>query len=449
MNRLFSFKYRSIKQRLAISFYLVVTFILLVATLTFYILGHYSLREQFDERLLDLVRTVALMVEEPKHHQIRTAEDETKLEYKELKALLKNLIANHPEIRFIYTLTQTKDPNILQFVVDAEENPKKTHHPGELFDVSKFPEMQKSLITATADKSITRDQRGYFLSGYAPIKDEKGKTAALLWIDISADTMINDENKLKLASLLIIGLSAFPAWYLCGIIADDFCKPIQILITGTRRIAENDFTYEVHIDNHDEFGKLAESFNYMSRKIREYEAELAEEVRWEKKQKKQIFEVYKDVMYAVSQGKFLLLDKEELAEYMVKGTVLAEQSIDKPEDVGKCRRLVEQILTIYSVEPKEIRHTMLAVSEGVTNVVKHAKTGKLTILLSEGLLKLAIDDRGTGMPFDKIPYMVFFSGFSTKLSMGFGFSLMYQLTDKLSLQTCNSGTTVVMEKKLV
>ncbi|MHB1167187.1 MAG: hypothetical protein ACYC0N_01445, partial [Carboxydocellales bacterium] len=54
----------------------------------------------------------------------------------------------------------------------------------------------------------------------------------------------------------------------------------------------------------------------------------------------------------------------------------------------------------------------------------------------------------SGMPFDKIPYMVFFSGFSTKISLGFGFSIMYQCADRLILQTSGTGTRIVLEKAI-
>ncbi|MHB1167202.1 MAG: ATP-binding protein [Carboxydocellales bacterium] len=422
--------------------------LLLIATLTFYLIGQHYLKEQFNERLLDLAQTAALMVDINKHQEIRTVEDEQKTEYKELKAILKNLNKTHPEVRFIYTLTQIEKTNKLKFVLDAEEDQKMIHHPGEIYDISRVQQMQEAFDRAITDKHITQDELGYFLSGYAPIKNSTGKSVALIWIGISADSMIKEENKLKIAALVIIGLGALLAWHLCRIIAGDFCNPIQRLIIGTQRVAENDFNYKVELKNEDEFGELTKSFNYMVRKIEEYEKKTAKEMLVEKKQKKQIFKVYKDVMFAVSHGKFILIDEEERIQYVEKGTVFAEQSINKPEDVGACRRMAEKVLTMYSIEAKEIRQTLLAISEAVTNVVKHAEYGKLTIRLCGGLLKLVVTDCGPGLPFDKIPYMVFFSGFSTKTSMGFGFSLMYQYSDKLVLHTSNSGTTVVMEKKI-
>ncbi|MHB9010588.1 MAG: hypothetical protein ACYC3E_01160, partial [Carboxydocellales bacterium] len=88
--------------------------LLLIATLTFYLIGQHYLKEQFNERLLDLAQTAALMVDINKHQEIRTVEDEQKTEYKELKAILKNLNKTHPEVRFIYTLTQIEKTNKLK-----------------------------------------------------------------------------------------------------------------------------------------------------------------------------------------------------------------------------------------------------------------------------------------------------------------------------------------------
>ena len=87
----------------------------------------------------------------------------------------------------------------------------------------------------------------------------------------------------------------------------------------------------------------------MTSKLRKYEIKLAKEILREKQEKKQIFRIYKDVMSAVSQGKFSLVDEQEFAEYIKSGTIIGEQLIEKPEDVGACRRLVEDILSGYSL----------------------------------------------------------------------------------------------------
>lgn len=442
------FRYKSLKQQLAISIFLLITFILLIAISIFYDQGEAALRDQLRHRLIDVASTSSLLIPIEKHQKLSSKEDEVKPEYKQIKSILKNIKEKNTDIRFIYTMVKTNKNNIWEFVVDAEEDPKLVSHIGDEYDVSRFPEMQKGFNIATADKEIVKDEWGYSLSGYAPIKDKFGKSIGIIGLDLSANEVIDEELNLKITAFLILAFSTLVAWFLCKRVVENFYKPIENLINGIKRISENDFSHILEVEKDDEFGKLAVSFNNMVLKLRQYEEKMKQEVLTEKEEKKKIFKVYKDVMYAVSQGKFILLDQDEINEYIDREIIIGEQIIDKPEDVGLCRNLIGSILNRYSMDHKEIRKILLAISEGATNVIKHGKSGKLTIYIKDGFIKMILSDKGDGMPFDKIPYMVFFGGFSTKISLGFGFSLMYQFADKLLLNTTNTGTTIILEKKI-
>ncbi|MHB1167265.1 MAG: HAMP domain-containing protein [Carboxydocellales bacterium] len=444
----FDFKFKNLQQRLTVIFFLLMIISLIISTLIFYINAKNSLTNQLRAHLTNLAKTSAQMIDVEKHNKLKKVEDEKTPEYQELKGVLQKIRDANPGIRDIYTVIKTDKPGIWQFILDGEEDPKLVSHIGATYQVEKFPEMQKAFSEASADNGLTKDEWGYYLSGYAPIKDKTGKTVAMIGLDFSAEGVIKEESQITMVAELIILFGSLMSWYFCRKIANGFYIPILILINATRRIANNDFDCEIPVKRRDEFGQLAISFNEMARRLKEYDQKLSLEVLEEKEQKRQILKVYKDVMFAVSQGKFVLMEDDEIDDYLNTGEVIAEQSIARPIDVGECRSLVEKILLQYSMEPKTIRHTVLAISEGATNILKHAETGKLIVMTCDGVLKLVLSDSGSGMPYDKIPYMVFFTGFSTKISLGFGFSIMYQCADRLILQTSGTGTRIILEKAI-
>lgn len=444
----FDFKFKNLQQRLTVIFFLLMIISLIISTLIFYINAKNSLTNQLRAHLTNLAKTSALMIDVEKHNKLKKVEDEKTPEYQELKGVLQKIRDANPGIRDIYTMIKTDKPGIWQFILDGEEDPKLVSHIGDTYQVERFPEMQKAFSEASADNDLIKDEWGYYLSGYAPIKDKTGKTVAVIGLDFSAEGVVKEESQITMVAELIILFGSLMSWYFCRKIANGFYIPILILINATRRIANNDFDCEIPVKRRDEFGQLAISFNEMARRLKEYDQKLSLEVLEEKEQKRQILKVYKDVMFAVSQGKFVLMEDDEIDDYLNTGEVIAEQIIARPIDVGECRSLVENILLQYSMEPKTIRHTVLAISEGATNILKHAETGKLIVMTCDGVLKLVLSDSGSGMPYDKIPYMVFFTGFSTKISLGFGFSIMYQCADRLILQTSGTGTRIILEKAI-
>lgn len=224
-----------------------------------------------------------------------------------------------------------------------------------------------------------------------------------------------------------------------------FRQRVKELITLIQKASIENLDYEIMLKDSDELSQLEEVIIQIINKVSEYGVRMRSELLTQRKQKEEIFNVYKDVIYAVTQGKLLLINQEEIKDFLNQGNLLAEITINKPEDVGVCRDLARKFLTHYLNDPIKIKKIILAVSEGATNVIKHAQNGKFSIIEYNGYLRLIFNDRGPGMPYDKIPHMVLFKGFSTKISLGCGFSLIYHCSDKLGIYTSSSGTTLILE----
>ena len=102
----------------------------------------------------------------------------------------------------------------------------------------------------------------------------------------------------------------------------------------------------------------------------------------------------------------------------------------------------------------EISDIKMAVSEAVTNCIVHAyptSVGKIYIyaaILSDGILKISVRDKGCGIIDVKQAMEPLFTTLGGERA-GLGFAVMESFTDKISVRSvCGKGTTVTMYKKI-
>lgn len=156
-------------------------------------------------------------------------------------------------------------------------------------------------------------------------------------------------------------------------------------------------------------------------------------------------QVYKDVIYAVTNGKLLIMEREDLTKHALEGSEIASLKITEPVDVGKARNTVEKIAKEIKLPEARIYDLVVCVSEAATNVIKHAKTGQMQVKKTKEKLQIWVEDEGPGIDFSQLPTFTLRKGFSTKPSLGYGFTILLELSDQLLLCTTSQGTTVVLE----
>ncbi|MGZ0052243.1 ATP-binding protein [Brevibacillus gelatini] len=158
---------------------------------------------------------------------------------------------------------------------------------------------------------------------------------------------------------------------------------------------------------------------------------------------RKIWEVYRDVIYAVTQGKFLLVTKDELEKYK-EGTVLCEASVKVRSDIPKAREIAKGCLLQTEFNHMQVTSLLLVISEAITNVLKHAEEGKMTIVQNERHVHVIVEDRGPGFDLKLLPNATLMAGYSTKKSLGQGFTLMLKMADQVLLNTSSEGSCVVL-----
>lgn len=157
------------------------------------------------------------------------------------------------------------------------------------------------------------------------------------------------------------------------------------------------------------------------------------------------WKIYRDVIYSATQERLLLISKEE-AEALKSGNVLVENEIKVISDIPKSRMEVKTKLESAGYNKSELMSWLLVISEAITNTLKHAEEGKLTVIedKEKSTLRVIVEDKGSGFQLENLPKATLMAGYSTKKSLGQGFQLMLKMANQVFLYTSNQGSTVIV-----
>jgi anti-sigma regulatory factor (Ser/Thr protein kinase) len=163
------------------------------------------------------------------------------------------------------------------------------------------------------------------------------------------------------------------------------------------------------------------------------------------RQEEAIRQAYIDVLDAVTGGKLVLMRPDELEADLGKDVVPA-QPLHGPEQLGEARAKLRDALA--ELHPADEEGFLLAVSEALTNAIKHGGGGEWCVRRTRTAVQVVVDDYGTGIDFRTLPKATLVPGFSTKQSLGMGFTIMLDVCDRLLLTTQPGRTTLVLEMHL-
>jgi len=157
----------------------------------------------------------------------------------------------------------------------------------------------------------------------------------------------------------------------------------------------------------------------------------------------ELLKSYRDIVQTLTEDKVTVcVRKEELEREL--GRYVASMEVRTNGDVPRCRAFVAE-LAERMTDGKQKMKLSLAVSEGATNTLKHATGGVVSVYEKADRLQVLIADRGSGIPLHELPKTILVMGYSSKRSLGKGFSLMYYSADRLAVYTSPQGTSVLLE----
>jgi signal transduction histidine kinase len=187
----------------------------------FFLQSRNVMSEKIREELRMAAELGAMQIHGDDLAQIHGAEDQQSAVYLKVVQQLRDIRSSVPGARFAYIFRRTGHPKTLAFVADADatssdgeldrnhngrvDNDEIAGVPGELYDTSDQPELQGPAFLQPITSDVYIDQWGALLSGFAPIYDSRGKSVAVIGIDMDADEFINlSQSAFSPISLLLV-----------------------------------------------------------------------------------------------------------------------------------------------------------------------------------------------------------------------------------------------------
>jgi CheY-like chemotaxis protein len=163
-----------------------------------------------------------------------------------------------------------------------------------------------------------------------------------------------------------------------------------------------------------------------------------------RRQEEGIRQAYVDVLDAVTGGKLILLTEKAFANEL--GEPLSDvMPITSPTQMAEARRVVGDA-SERRYPGRMCRADLLSpVCEALTNALKHAGCGTYRVFAKDGCVQVTVADDGPGIDFRTLPRATLVPGFSTAASLGMGFTIMLQLSDRVLLCTRPGHTKVGLE----
>jgi diguanylate cyclase (GGDEF)-like protein/excisionase family DNA binding protein len=130
-----------------------------------------------------MARQAATLIDPVDHALLRSRADEARPEYASMVGALRQLRDAHPPLRFITSFTMVGDQCIT--VLDTGETEDEISHCGDPW----LPEDELARVLAGESllaNALTADDFGVWVSGVAPLRDEKGTIVAALSVDAPA-----------------------------------------------------------------------------------------------------------------------------------------------------------------------------------------------------------------------------------------------------------------------
>lgn len=154
---------------------------------------------------------------------------------------------------------------------------------------------------------------------------------------------------------------------------------------------------------------------------------------------------YRETIYSVTSGKLSISDQSAI-DPLLETTELDIEVTDAAS-VSEARQLIRGFFEANGLQGSELDSFSIGAGEAITNSIKHARGGRVRCGVKDGAVWVASTDQGNGIESLILPKAVLLPGFSTKPSLGLGYTIMLEVADSILLKTGATGTTVVLIKK--
>jgi two-component system sensor histidine kinase/response regulator len=265
---MFSGGFQMPKFRIGLQLKLTLSFsilLVIIAGLTFYS-TYKQTREALRDELSSMAAMAASQVNGDDFSSIKPG-DEGKNEFKAIRTALLKMEKSNKTIKYIYSYRRYNSKSV-KYVVDAEYGiSKDAVRPGDVCATTTRA-MFEGLKNPACETYFATDESGTFLSGFAPIRNSKGKAVGAVGIDITSAQIIEKQKFLGLPGMISIIISICAASLLVALMSLTIIKDVRKLTDTANRISTGDMDVKIDVKRSDEIGELADSFKRMAASVK-------------------------------------------------------------------------------------------------------------------------------------------------------------------------------------
>jgi len=236
----------------------------------FYLSAADSLMRGIQERLQSNAAIISRAVDAQELREIKGAADVARPAYQRNLELLRNFCRMNTDIAYLYVMR--REGERVLFVIDSDETNRQAL-PGKEYD-KVVPTLLKGFTGVSVDERIDSDEWGFFLSGYAPLRNGTGEY--LVGIDMRADEVQAKYRQLRISGIISLTTSILLALLFGWWLARRFVQPIRLFIDRCDAIAKGRLEEKISIHTHDEMDQLIAAFNGMLTSLSTAEREKRE-----------------------------------------------------------------------------------------------------------------------------------------------------------------------------
>ncbi|QSX05713.1 HAMP domain-containing protein [Sedimentibacter sp. zth1] len=260
-------KLRSIQGKLIICF---VTLILVINLVTGAMEYNVTAKQQIEDirrEVSRLAASAALLINGDDYQKLQTENAELSREciiYTRDKMLA---FLKATGLEDVYTAIEKSDDKI-SIIIDADEEDSTSIG----YEYDYLPAMKTAFSgTASADEDMITDEYGTFLSGYAPVKNSKGKVVAIIGLDIDSSYILQQREQLIFNILRNMFISIILAFIFSIFLSRKITKPIRYLVERFKGLSSvgGDLTQKIQIKTGDEIEILGDEVTEFIEKIRD------------------------------------------------------------------------------------------------------------------------------------------------------------------------------------
>ncbi|MDR3711106.1 MAG: ATP-binding protein [Capsulimonadaceae bacterium] len=151
----------------------------------------------------------------------------------------------------------------------------------------------------------------------------------------------------------------------------------------------------------------------------------------------------REVLAAVTGSRLIVCDDREFAS-MIHGTPLLVRNLISPRDVTETRAALKQAVCSRHLLERRLYDFEACTTEATTNALKHGAGGKVELYIDGEDVYVLVQDNGSGIAHGDLARATLEKGFSTRVSLGMGFKMMWEMADMLAVCTGEHGTRILL-----